>query len=73
MPHPALRSSAMGGSLVVAGNPGAPVMAWDWLFNNTATRSGKVVTWRVPSSAGSYPARLTVTAAKFDRSQRRRP
>jgi len=37
------------------------VTAYDWLFNNSVTRSGAVVTWRLPSGHGSYDATLTVT------------
>jgi hypothetical protein len=43
-------------------HPGdAPISTYAWLFNNSATRSGPVVSWRLPSGSGSYPATLTVT------------
>jgi PKD repeat protein len=41
--------------------PGQVITAYDWLFNHQATRSGAVVTWRLPSGSGSYDATLTVT------------
>jgi len=40
---------------------GETLTAWDWLFAGQATRSGEVVSWRLPSGHGSYDATLTVT------------
>jgi PKD repeat protein len=37
------------------------ITSWTWLFNNTDTGSGQVVTWQTPNKSGSYPAQLTVT------------
>ena len=51
------------GSASAPGDPAAPVTGYAWLFNNQTTRSGPVVTWRLPSGSGSYDATLTVTAS----------
>jgi hypothetical protein len=41
---------------------GAPITAYNWAFNaGQTTRSGQVVSWRLPSGHGSYDAVLTVT------------
>jgi hypothetical protein len=46
-----------------ASTPGAgqTITSYAWLFNNSATRSGVTVTWRLPSGHGEYDARLTIT------------
>jgi len=46
-----------------ASTPGAgqTITGYAWLFNNQTTRSGQVVTWRLPSGHGEYDATLTVT------------
>jgi len=46
-----------------ASRPGAaPVTAWNWAFKNgQVTRSGPVVSWRLPSGSGTYDCVLTVT------------
>ena len=36
------------------------IVRWDWLLNGTATRSGSLVTWRLPSSHGTVTLSLTV-------------
>jgi hypothetical protein len=38
----------------------AIITSYSWLFNNSVTRSGMIVTWRLPSGHGSYDATLTI-------------
>ena len=49
------------GSASAPGYPEAPLTAWNWALGPSATRSGQVVTWRLPSGAGDYNCTLTVT------------
>jgi hypothetical protein len=52
-------TTSTGGALDVA-DPLTEVIRYDWLFNGATTRSGPVVTWRLPSSAGNVTCSLTV-------------
>jgi PKD repeat protein len=60
-PDPSTQTNTTFDATASTPGEGETITAWDWLFNNQVTRSGQVVTWRLPSGHGDYDATLTIT------------
>lgn len=43
------------------GSEGSAVLDWAWLFDGSVTKSGPVVTWRMPNGARQVTMALTIT------------